>query len=258
MDRVSDAIGIVGLVAAAVFLYVGARLAQRPVSARAKLPALQFVIWWAALGVSAALGGTETILWGVGALSLPLALTFETLNVLAICGALWGLVGYLTYLYRGRYRLAEWTAFYTLLFVFVTYLLFALKPVGLTARAGTPSLVYGNYGVASTPVLVVFVLALLAPEAAGIVLYASLLRRTSDRTLRFRIIFVTASLAIFFGADLISIPASVLPPVLWSLTQSAIEAGASLLSLLAYFPPKRLREALRVTPVPTSPAEADA
>jgi hypothetical protein len=245
----SVAIGVTGVLGALVYLYVGHRLRHRPVPPRARLPSLEFVVWWWGLAADTAIVGVETIAWGFGSLTLALALALEVLLALAVCVALWGLVGYLTYLYRARYRLVEWSAFYTLVFAMVLLLLFSLDPVGLTGSAGAPTFVYAHYGPADTPALVLFVLALFVPEVIGIILYFSLIRKTSDRTIRFRIGFVTASLAIFFALDLVSLPASVIRPELWSLVRGVIEAGSSLLCLVAYFPPASLQRALKIQAV---------
>jgi hypothetical protein len=259
MNGWSVAIGAAGLVGAGVFFYVGDRLRRRSVPDRVRVPAAQFTIWWWGLAADAAVGGIEGILWGFGALNLAFALTCEILGVMAIVAALWGLVGYLTYLYTGRSRLVEWSLFYAVLFVTVLYYEFALGPVGVTATAGVPSVSYAHEVAASLPVLVFLVLVILVPECAGIALYFSLIRRTADRTLRYRIALVTLSLVVFFGVDLTTLPASLVRPQLWSLLKGIIEAGSSLLSLIAYLPPEWIRRRLRIASVATvegRPAEA--
>jgi hypothetical protein len=247
----SVAIGATGLVGAAVYFYVGDRLRRRPVPDRAKLPSLEFTVWWWGLAASATVGGVEGILWAFGALSLAVALTCTVVSLLVTAAALWGLVGYLTYLYTGKYRLLEWSVFYTILFLSVLYYEFSLDPAGVTAAAGIPQLRYAHAATASVPELIYLVAAILLPEVVGIALYFSLIRKTTDRTLRYRIALVTLSLVLFFGFDIIGLPASVIPPVVWSLVKGAVEAGASVLSLIAYLPPAWIQRALRIASVAT-------
>jgi hypothetical protein len=245
----SLAAGLVAFGTVPVYLYVGDRLRRRPVPDRARLPSLQFTVWWWGLAASSALGGIGEILWAFRSLTLPLDLTLEILSVLVGVAFLWGLVGYLTYLYTGTYHLIGWTVFYAAFFVAVVYYEFALVPIGVTAMAGVPTLVDAR-SAASLGLLTVFVVfSLLVPEFAGIVLYASLLRRTRDRTLRYRIAFVSLGLAIFLGSDIAPSPTPLVPAVAWTLVKAVIEVGASLIVLVAYFPPARLQRALRIEPM---------
>jgi hypothetical protein len=242
------AAGVLAFAILPLYFYVGERLRRRPTSEQARLPQLQFTIWWWGLGVSSALAGIEDILWSAGALTLPLALTIEILSVMVAVVILWGLVGYLTYLYTGKHHLVAWSLFYLAFFVSILYYEFALGPIGVGLVNGAPGLIEAHTATSVGPIVDFVVFALVIPELAGIVLYATLIRRTRDRTLRFRIACVTLGLSLWFGIDFVS-PGSVAPEA-WNLVKTNVQAVAAVITLVAYQPPGWLRRALRLEPVP--------
>ncbi|HEV2519317.1 MAG TPA: hypothetical protein VGX00_01680 [Thermoplasmata archaeon] len=249
MDNWALAIGLVSLSVSPVYGYVGNRLRLRPVPAHAQLASAQFTAWWWGLGASTAVSGVEGILWSFHALSLPLAVTFLTFSGILDCVFLWGLLGYLTYLYTGRNLLLEWSVFYSIFFLAFVYYVNAVDPIGVAAKNGIPSVTFAVSPFNAGPVVIFVVIGLVVPELAGIVLYFSLIRRTSDRTLRYRIALVTLSLAVFFGISFYTPPGNLISPLAWNLARALIEAGSSLICLIAYLPPAGVRRWLRIDPI---------
>jgi hypothetical protein len=236
--------GATSLLSAPVYGYVAWRLYRRPVPAEARLPAAQFSAWWLAFGVGAAITGVEGVLGAAGRLSLPLAMTAYVLSLLVDSVALWGLVAYLVYIYTGRSRVVLLSAFYATFYVAALFYTVARHPIGVTEPGGVPTLVYA-YG--SSGVIFAFVVVgLVVPELVGIILYASLLRRTTERTLRYRIALVTTGLVLFFVPAFFSPPGAWVSADVWTVVKAGLDVAGALVVLLAYFPPTAIRRRFRV------------
>jgi hypothetical protein len=109
MDSAALITAVASFVGAGVYLFLGWRLALRRVSAGARLPAAQFALFW--LGLAAVtLGGAALSMLAVFTLpSDALVVTVVHLEILLLCAMLWGLLGYLSYLYTGRSYLLGWS-----------------------------------------------------------------------------------------------------------------------------------------------------
>jgi hypothetical protein len=245
VDPWAVAVGVTGIGAAGVYWFVAHRLSQRPIAAPARLAASQFTLWWYGLAASGALGGLEGILGAFKELSFPLAMTFLILNFVLDCALLWGLVGYLTYLYTGKYHLPELTGFYALFFTAAVYYTFAEAPYAVVMKSGAPTILYGT--MVNNPLLIAFIIiALVVPEFAAALFYLSLVRRTQDRTIRFRIVLVSSSILMWFLIDLFTSQGG--SPAL-AVIRGALSAGAALLSLIAFYPPESVQRRFGVTAV---------
>ncbi|HEV8050553.1 MAG TPA: hypothetical protein VGP88_08165 [Thermoplasmata archaeon] len=238
------ATGVANLAATPVYAYVGARLYERRVPSPARLPAAQFSIWWWGLGATGAITGAEGLVAAVGTLQLALGLTMYLVTVLADCVILWGLVGYLLYLYTGRNYLVPLSAFYAVFYVVTLYWILASGPSSISVASGKPIVVYAH--VVGGPILAFVLLGLIVPELIAVVLYASLIRRTTDRTLRYRIAFVSAAIGLFFLFGFFAPTGSV-----WALVTAVVDAVSAVLALIAFFPPSAVQRVLRVRPVDT-------
>jgi len=240
-DEVLLATFLAGVLAATGYFYVGARLYARPVSPSSRLAVAQFSVWWFGLGATTALGAVESLLAFAGVLTLPAAVTFQLLVVLVDVALLWGLVGFLIYVYTGRYHLVPLTAFYAVFYAAALYYEILGAPYALTIRAGVPTL---STLTVSDPILVGFVIiGLVVPELAGAVLYLSLLRRTRDRAQRYRIALVGFSLFLWFAISAF-VPTTT---GTWVVTKDLLEVVPALITLIAYFPPEAIRRRLRWT-----------
>lgn len=232
MDLWLVAGGLTSLLGSSVYAYVGRRLAARPVPVEARFARTQFSVWWYGLAASGIVTGLAALVAAEGGLTLPLALTDYFVMLVVDVALLWGLVGYLTYVYTGRYHLLEISGFYALFYVGLLYFVFVQVPTSASIEAGAVIIHY-QYG--PPPLLAAFVvLALLLPEFIGTFLYLSLYRRTGDPTRRFRILLVGASLVLWFSTALF-VPSTA---PFWGVVKGGIETLAALLSLAAYWPPR--------------------
>jgi hypothetical protein len=223
------------------YSYVGIRLYQRPVSPISRLAVAQFSTWWLGLGASTALAALEALLAFAGVLTLPAAVTIELLVVLVDVALLWGLVGFLVYVYTGRYHLAELTSFYAVFYAAVLYYEILSAPYAVTVVAGVPTL---SISAVSNPILVGFVIiGLIVPEVAGAIFYLSLLRRTRDRIQRYRVALVGSSIFLWFAIS-VFVPTST---GAWNVTKDLLQVVPALLTLIAYFPPEWIRRRMRWT-----------
>jgi hypothetical protein len=239
----NEIVAVVSFGVALVYLYVGFRLYQRPVSPQSKLAATQLALWWGGIGVTTVLGGAEVALAAGGGLTLPLAKTLYLLLILIDCVLLWGLVGYLTYVYTGKYHLVPLSAFYAWFYFTVLYYFFSQRPYAVLIAAGNVDFLYAAK---PTPVLeAVLLLGLLGPELVGAILYLSLLRRTADPAQRYRITLVGGGILGWFLIDLL-IPSSTIE---WMTVKTILAVIPGVMSLVAYFPPEWARRRYGVTSV---------
>ena len=227
--------------ASLVYGYVGYRLYRRQVSSDARLASTQFALWWGGLGVSTAVGGAELALAAVGVLSFPLALTLYLVVVLVDCAFLWGLVGFLLFVYTGKYHLLELTAFYAWFYVTLLYYVLTQVPSSVAVVAGSVDLRYSAPPIAALEG--VLVLGLIGPELVCGILYFSLLRRTDDPARRYRIWLVGGGILLWFAID-VFVPSSTLP---WTLAKAVIQVIPGIMSLFAFYPPAWARRRYGVT-----------
>ena len=122
------------LVSAGIYFYVGHVLSRRlPASHEAGIAWSLFVVWWYALASSTISGAVVSLLGALGAGSVPLFVTFNHANFLAICTALYGLMFYLIYLFTGNYRvLWPLAIFYIAYYLLLIYYTQARIPVDVT------------------------------------------------------------------------------------------------------------------------------
>jgi hypothetical protein len=248
VDVWAYAVGTANLASTPVYAYVGWRLMQRPMPYAARLPAAQFSIWWIGLGVASLITGLEGIGGGLGILGFPSAFTAYFLTLLVDAALLWGLVGYLAYIYTGKYHLLELSLFYAAFYVAAVDYVIGREPYAVVLSAGVPTLLY-HFG-DSGPVFGFVAFGLLVPEFVGLVLYLSLIRRTTDRTRRYRIGMVSVSLWSYFLLAFVGTPSSIAAAEAWNLLKAILDVVSALVALVAFFPPAPLRRWLRVDAVP--------
>ncbi len=222
----------VSFLVAAVYLYFAYRLSQRNVAPAARLASNQFALWWGGIGITGAISGVEVALAAAGVITLPEAQTIYFLSVLIDCAFLWGLVGFLIFVYTGRYHLFELTAFYAWFYITVLYFVFARVPSGVSYSAGSVSLVYS---VPAVPALeLVIVLGLIVPEILGAILYLSLARRSpAGSAQRLRIWLVGGGILLWFAID-VFVPSSTAG---WAIVRTILELVPGAMSLIAFYPP---------------------
>ncbi|MCI4339167.1 MAG: hypothetical protein L3J68_02390 [Thermoplasmata archaeon] len=233
---------VVAFGVAVVYLYIGYRLYQRPVSSESRVATAQFSIWWGGLGANVGIQAIALALAVANALPFALALTLGLLLVAIDCAFLWGLVGFLIYVYTGRYHLFELTLFYSGFYVLALYYTLSQVPYAVAVQNGVATLLYSvspNVGLEA-----VALLGILVPEVVGAVLYLSLLRRTRDPNARFRIGLVGTAILLWFAIDAV-FPASSNALIL---TKTVLEVIPGLMSLIAFFPPDSARRRFGAPP----------
>jgi hypothetical protein len=234
---------------AAVYLYVGYRLAERRTSPASRLASIQFALWWGGLGASVGLGGIELLLAVGNALSFPLAMTIQMVSLLVDCTFLWGLTGFLLYVYTGRYHLIEVSMVYIGFYIAYLYWFFAQVPYAIVFRMANPTWQF-HVG-ENFPLTLVLVIVLIGPELVGAILYLSLRFRTRDAAQRYRITLVGGGILLWFALDLF-IPGSTIP---WLIAKTLLQVIPGILSLTAFYPPGWARRRYGVTSFETSLGE---
>ncbi len=241
---------VVGFAVAGVYLYVGTRLAERPVRPTARLASLQLALWWGGLGVSGVLAALELSFAVANLLPVALAATLYLLAVLVDVAFLWGLVGFLVYVYTGKYHLVELTAVYSVFYAMILYFVFVQQPISVHFVAGAPALVYAR--TAPLWLEAPIVLILLGPELVGAVLYLSLFRRTRDHDQRVRILLVGGGILLWLLIDLF-FPSSSGALVL---AKNVVQVVPGLMSFAAFYPPEWLRRRFGFMTGPAPSAES--
>ena len=183
--------------------------------------------------------------------SLAFVLTLYDLNILVTVAALWGLVGYLLYLFLGRHLLVPLSILYGSLYVLLLYYITASDPVRVSLTMGSVGLVFGNQ--IQGPILAVLVLLLIGPEFLGAILYFTLYFRTRDPTVRYRIALVSWSLIGWFGLSLVPIASGLGGGLAAQVLARSLGIIAALVILAAYYPPRAVRSAFGVVSVDENP-----
>jgi hypothetical protein len=88
---------------------------------------------------------------------------------------------------------------------------------------------------------------LIAPEFIGAVLYFTLVFRSRDPTVRYRITLVSWSIILWFGLAALNLPDRLGGGLAVQLFSRSLGVVAALVILLAYYPPRAIRERLGVT-----------
>jgi hypothetical protein len=226
---------VVSVVAVAVFFYVGARLLRRESSPRSRLASVQFSIWFLGLGAAVAAGRLELALALVNVLPYAAALTFSLVNVVIESVYLWGLVGSLVYVYTGRYYLVWLGGLYALFYVVSVYAIFAQGPYAVTVASGTPALLYVNP--VNSGLALALQLIVLIPEGVGACLYLSVLARTSDLTVQWRISLVGTGI-LFWVAVHAFVPNA---GYMFILLKTVLDLVPAVLALIGVLPPAWIR-----------------
>jgi hypothetical protein len=240
---------VVSVLAILGYLYVGWRLSQRVVAPGARLASWQFSIWWTGLGIALIVGRIELALAMVNSLSFPLALTFSVVELVIECVYLWGLVGWVLYVYAGKYYLLGLSAVYATFYVILSYTTFAQMPASVNVALGVTTIVYT--APESSHVALAVELITLVPETVGACVYLSLLYRSRDRTVRYRTVLVGSSILIWVAIHAF-VPSTTID---WLLLKTVLEVLPAFLSLIAVIPPPWIRrrfgiEATQVSKVP--------
>jgi hypothetical protein len=253
LDNAALVVGVASFLEVAVYLYIGVRLYHRPVTAETRVPALQFSLFWVGLAASTTLGGIESLIAVFRTPPLALAVTFEYYDIVIVAAALWGLISYLYFLYTGRNGILPVTLLYVLEFGLIVYYISASMPNGVSVSDGTVSLTLLTP--LTGPITDLAVLILVVPEFVAGFAYLRLYFRSRDRTVRYRIALVSGGILGWFFLDLADIASRSGGNLTWILVGSLLPIVAALVVLIAYYPPRYLRERFGIAAI-SEPANA--
>jgi hypothetical protein len=230
------------LVSAGVYGYVAWRLSKRVVSSsEARIAWQSFTIWWYGLAATTLTGGFLNMLGVFGLTSLPLFVTATYVNMLAICIALWGLLYYRIYLFTGNSRSRVPLAiFYVIYYFMLVYYITTSIPSNVSVSRWSATLTYR--APLAGPFFVLIIVLLLLPQIVGGLAYFTLYFRVSDITQRYRVLLVSWSIIVWFLSPLIALARGVGQQDSWQLASRFIGLAAALTILMAYLPPRWLKQ----------------
>lgn len=247
------AASLLDLLAAVTFAYVAVRFLGRPVSSTARFATWEFAAYWIGQALTAVVAGLSLPLAAWGLYGFDTTLTLYLFSLLIDTLVLAGLVGYLVYVYTGRYHLAPLAAVYSLFYLAVLNYVVSEHATGVKLVGGSPTLVYA---VMPTGIVVAFiVIILIFPELIAALAYLSLIRLARGREQRYRILLVTASILTWYISSLFLPNATGPAPNAWSVVHPALSLVSSLLGLVAFFPPRPIQAWLGPSAPAAGPAE---
>jgi hypothetical protein len=237
------------LLSAGIYFYVGKVLSRRrPASHEAGMAWSLFVIWWYALAAATFSGAIVSLLGALGVASVPLFVTFNHVNLLALCTALYGLMFYLLYLFTGNYRLLWPLAiFYIAYYILLIYYIQARIPVDVTVGRWNAGLVFQRE--AGGPLFYISLLLLVFPQIIGSLAYFTLYFRVENTTQKYRILLVSWSIIIWFMSAFLASITGIGQQDWWQVTSRLVGLAAALTILIAYQPPTSIQRHFGVTSI---------
>lgn len=193
--------GAVALLTGSLHLGVGLFiLRRRDLAPGATLANRLFATWWIGLALLYLASGPYTLATAYGWRDLPATLAYINILLLDVCVAMWGVLGFLLYVYRGTHRwLVPLAVFYGILGIALVWLVAWLDPIGFKPDG---SLEFARQlGGAST---IVFGLLFSVPIFLAALAYLSLAFRITDRAPRYRIAMVGGVFVLRFGWSIVS------------------------------------------------------
>ena len=233
---------LLAVTAASIYSYVGWRLSKRVISsAEARLAWEAFTVWWYGLAATTLIRGLLNLLGAVGLTSLPLFIIATYLNILVTCIALLGLLYYLIYLFTGNRRsLLPLALFYIIYFVLLVYYITASAPGSVNVGRWNTTIAYD--APLTGPIFAILIGLLLLPQIIGGLAYFTLYFRVPEATQKYRILLVSWSIIVWFLSPLIALAGGLAQEDWWQLTSRFIGLAAALTILMAYLPPRWLKQ----------------
>lgn len=237
--------GAFALAGAALYAWVARLVHHRNLSEEARAANTLFVTWWASFSLIYGLSGAYEIAAGLGYLDLALSVVFIDVVLVLICIALWGLLGYLVYLYTGARRwFIPLGAGYALFGVALLYMIAWMDPIGFRDGGFGVQLAYARQPAPAVSLAVGLLLA--GPIVLAAILYGTLYFRVRSPEPRYRIALVASAFLVWFGWSIVSTvlrlnqkyPDSV---ALYAWNQ-AIAMLVPLVIVMAFRPPRWVRE----------------
>jgi len=230
------------VMSASIYGYVGWRLSKRVISSsEARMAWHSFTVWWFGLAATTLIDGLLSLFGAFGWTSLSLFVTATYVNILIICLALWGLLYYLIYLFTGNRRsLVPSALFYLIYYILLVYYITASIPGNVNVGRWNATLAYRA---PLTGAFFVMILALLLlPQIIGGLAYFSLYFRVAEVTQKYRVLLVSWSIIIWFLSPVIALAGGLAQQDWWQLASRLIGLAAALTILMAYLPPRWLKQ----------------
>lgn len=230
------------LVTASLYSYVGWRLSKRMISSsEARLAWRSFTVWWYGLAATTLIGGFLNLFGALGLTILPLFVTANYINILVTSIALCGLFYYLIYVFTGNRRLLiPVAAFYIIYYVLLVYYITASLPENINVDRWRTALDYR--APLTGPFFVIIIVLLLLPQIIGGFAYFTLYFRVADITQKYRILLVSWSIIVWFLSPIAALAAGLAQQDWWQLASRLIGVAAALTILMAYLPPRWLKQ----------------
>jgi len=230
------------LLAAGIYGLVGWRLSKRAVpSSDARQAWRLFVLWWYGLAATTLINGLQSLFGALGLTDLPIFLTTTYVNLLVICAALLGLLYYLIYLFTGNRRtLLPLSIFYAAYYVLLVYFVTARIPSHVDVGRWSVTVAYRVP--LTGPFFSILITLLLTPQIIGGLAYFALYFRVRGVTQRYRILLVSWSIVIWFTSPLFALAGRSAEQDWWQLASRFIGLTAALVILMAYLPPRWLKQ----------------
>jgi hypothetical protein len=241
---------IFAVIAASIYTFVGWRLSRRVISSSESRVAWQFfTVWWYGLAATTLIGGLLNLLGALGLRNLAVFVTANYVSLQLSCLALLGLFYYLTFLFTGNSRwLTPLAILYTVFFILLIYFFTASNPIGVTLQPWSTSLAYK---VPPTgPFVIILVVVLFASQLLGGFAYFTLYFQVPDVTQKYRILLVSWSIIIWFISPFVGIAFGLGEQDWWQLANRFIGLVAALTILMAYLPPRWLKQRYGIISLP--------
>lgn len=228
------------LLTGTVYTFVGYVTSRRRIGGDAQLAVELFALWWYALGAITLMGVPIRVLAYADMLNLGIMVTYTHLVVLGICVALWALLYYLVYLFTGSRRwLVPISVLYTLVYLWILYLIVAARPESVNVTDWNILLVYANPFPRVTSLILSLIISVPVVLAAGG--YATLFFRVKGPTQRYRIGMVSFTIAAWFGSSVIAAALGINQDPTWIAASRLISLLSAVLIYAAYRPPGWVR-----------------
>ena len=238
------------LVAASIYAYVGWRLSKRIVSSSEGRIAWQsFTMWWYGVATTTLIGGLLNLFGALGLTILPLFVTATYINLQVSCLALLGLFYYLIYLFTGNSQwLKPLAILYMVYYILLVYFVTASHPVNVTLEPWNTELAYRTP--LTGPFIVILIILLFVSQIIGGLAYFTLYFRVTDVTQKYRILLVSWSIIIWFLSPFVGLAAGLEGQEWWQIANRLIGLAAALTILMAYLPPRWLRQRYGIISLP--------
>jgi hypothetical protein len=233
---------VFALIAAGIYTYIGWRLSKRVISSSESRVAWQsFTVWWYGLAATTLINGLLNLLGAFGLINLAVFVTANYVTLQLSCLALWGLFYYLIFIFTGNSQwLTPLAILYTICYILLVYFVTASNPVNVTLEPWNTRLAYEVPLMG--PFLVILIILLFVSQILGGFAYFTLYFRVPDVTQKYRILLVSWSIIIWFLSPFVGVATGLEEQDWWQLASRFIGLAAALTILMAYLPPRWLKQ----------------